>query len=203
MPLTAAAGSTCDISPLLRFSFYQPVYYKRDDSSFPSDTTEEHGRFVGTSENLGHDMTFKILTSDTNKVLHRSNVRPADDPVSANLRAEPLVVPKVAKSLSDNVDESNFEEPPLIDEDSNNPLPQSELRNSTPIIDPSDLVGRSFLRTEEDGQRLRVKIVKAIETHEDELDKNSARREFSCSTKDDQVEEILTCNEILELIEYQ
>ena len=54
-----------------------------------------------------------------------------------------------------------------------------------PIIDPSDLVGRSFLRTEEDGQRLRVKIVKAIETYEDELRKNSARREFICSAKED------------------
>ena len=72
-----------------------------------------------------------------------------------------------------------------------------------PIIDPSDLVGRSFLHTEEDGQRLRVKMVKAIETYEDELNKNSARREFICSTKEDQVEEILTYNEILELIEQQ
>ena len=72
-----------------------------------------------------------------------------------------------------------------------------------PIIDPSDLVGRSFLQTEEDGQRLRVKIVKAIEIYEDELNKNSARREFICSTKEDQVEEILTYNEILDLLEDQ
>ena len=49
-----------------------------------------------------------------------------------------------------------------------------------PIIDPSDLVRRSFLRTEDDGQRLWVKIVKAIETYEDELNKNSARREIIC-----------------------
>ena len=70
-----------------------------------------------------------------------------------------------------------------------------------PIIDPSDLVGRSFLCTEEDGQRLRIKIVKAIETYEDESHKNSARQVFACSTKEDQVEEILACNEILELLE--
>lgn len=148
-------------------------------------------------------MTFKILTSDTNKVSHCSNVRPADDPISANSRAESLAVPKVVKSLSDDVDNSTFEEPPLIEEDNTNPLPPPLLRHSTPIIDPSDLVGRSFLRTEEDGQRLCVKIVKVIETHEDELDKNSACGEFICSTNDDQVEEILTCNEILELIEDQ
>ena len=143
-------------------------------------------------------MTFKILTSNANKVLHCSNARPADDLASVNLRAEPLAVLKIVKSLSDDVNESIFEELPLTDDDS--PLP---LCKSVPIIDPLDLVGRSFLPTEEDGQRLHVKIVKAIETHDDELDKNSARREFICSTKDDQVEEILTCNEILELIEDQ
>ena len=33
------------------------------------------------------------------------------------------------------------------------------------------------------------------------MHKNSARREFICSTKEDQVEEILTYNEILELLE--
>ena len=204
MPLNAAAGSACDISPLLRFSFYQPVCYKQDDSNFPSDSTEAYGHFTGIAENAGHDMTFKVLTDDTNKVLHRSNVRPADDPASANLKIEPLTVPKVVKSLTDDISDSVFEEPLLIDEDtdaSHTSSTPSDAHKSMPIIDPSDLVGRSFLRTEEDGQRLRVKIVKAIETYEDELHKNSARREFICSTKEDQVEEILTYNEILDLLE--
>ena len=84
VPLNAAAGSTCDISPLLRFSFYQPVCYKQDDSNFPSDSAEAYGRFVGIAENVGHDMTFKVLTDNTNKILHLSNVRSADDPASAN-----------------------------------------------------------------------------------------------------------------------
>ena len=158
MPLTAAAGSTCDISPLPRFSFYQPVHYKCDDSSFPSDTTEEHGQLVGVSDKADYNKTFKILTSDTNKILHRSRARPADDLVSMNLRAEPLAVPKVVKSLSDDVGISIFEEPPLIDKESDNPLPQPKLHHPTPNIDPSDLVGRSFLHPEEDGQCLRVKI---------------------------------------------
>ena len=203
VPSTTATGSTCDISPLLRFSFYQPVYCKRDDSSFPSDATEEHGRFAGILENAGNDMTFEILTSNTNIVSHHSNGRSVDNPVSVNLRAEPLAAPKVVKSLSDDVDNPTFEEPPLIKEDSASPLPLPPLCHSTPIINPSDLVGRSFLCIEGDGQRLRVKIVKAIETHEDELDKNSACREFICSTDDDQVEEIFTCNEIIKLIEDQ
>ena len=50
-----------------------------DDSYFPSDSTESQGLFVGVSENAGHTMIFKILTPDTNKILHTSNVRAADN----------------------------------------------------------------------------------------------------------------------------
>ena len=48
----------------------------RDDSDFHSDSIELQGHFVGISEIVGHAMTFKMLTGDTNKILHRSNVRP-------------------------------------------------------------------------------------------------------------------------------
>ena len=55
------------------------MYYKHDDSDFPSETTEGHGHFVGISEHVGNTMTFKILTSDTNKIIHRSSVRSAEN----------------------------------------------------------------------------------------------------------------------------
>ena len=153
------------------------------------------------SEHVCHAMTFKILTSDTNKTLHGSNVHPADDTSSLNLRAESLTVPQVVKSLNDDISDSTFDVPSLVNEDNEELPPEPTSRKHMPIIDPSDLVGRSFLRTEEHGQRLRVKIVKAIEAHEDELDKNSDHRQFIISTKDEQVEEILTYKEILELTE--
>ena len=54
VPMNLATGSTCDISPLLRFRFWQPVCYMHDDSDFPGDSPEERGRFVGTSESVGH-----------------------------------------------------------------------------------------------------------------------------------------------------
>ncbi len=54
--------------------FWEPVYYKLDDNRFPSKSKEQLGRFVGISEHVGHAMTFKILTNDTNKVIHRSRV---------------------------------------------------------------------------------------------------------------------------------
>ena len=82
LPLTAAAGSTRDISPLLGFSFFRPIYYKIDGSDFPSDTIEEHGYFVSIAESVGHAMTFKILTSNTDEILCRSNMCPANNPTS-------------------------------------------------------------------------------------------------------------------------
>ena len=43
IPMNAAIGSTCDISPLLSFRFWQPIYYIHDDSYFPKDSTKERG----------------------------------------------------------------------------------------------------------------------------------------------------------------
>jgi hypothetical protein len=50
-------GSTPDISPLLSFQWWEPVYFKLDDASFPSDSRERRGHFVGISEHVGHAMT--------------------------------------------------------------------------------------------------------------------------------------------------
>ena len=49
-----------------------------EESDFPSETTEEHGHFVGLSGNVVNILKFKILTSDTNKIIHRSSVRSAE-----------------------------------------------------------------------------------------------------------------------------
>ena len=74
VPLTVLTGQMMDISPLLRFEWYEPVFYSNEDSGFPSESGEKLGRFVGIEENVGHVMTFKILTEDTNKVINRSAV---------------------------------------------------------------------------------------------------------------------------------
>jgi hypothetical protein len=54
--------------------------YKFDNSDFPSDSREKRGHFIGISESVGHAMTFKILTDNTLKVIHWSNVRLALNP---------------------------------------------------------------------------------------------------------------------------
>ena len=62
-----------------------------DDSNFPSDSTEERERFASISESNGHQITFKILSGKSSKIIHCSNVRPADDPLEKNILLEPLV----------------------------------------------------------------------------------------------------------------
>ena len=99
MPINAATGSTCDISPLLRFYFWQPVYFNAEDAGFLNASTEIKGRFVGTSKNAGHAMTFKVFIPATSKVIDRSNIQAADEPDLLNLRANCLTAPEVVTSL--------------------------------------------------------------------------------------------------------
>ena len=74
VPLHLGTGTTNDMSPLLCFKFYEPVYYHMDDMPFPSICKECHGYWVGVSENVGNFMTFKVLTNDTLKIIHHSNI---------------------------------------------------------------------------------------------------------------------------------
>ena len=68
-------GSTPDISVLLRFIFYEPVYCAIHDDE--PDEGEKLGRFVGIAEGVGHNMTFLTLTEEQ-KVISRSLVRTAN-----------------------------------------------------------------------------------------------------------------------------
>jgi hypothetical protein len=78
-------STTNDISQLLYFSFFEPVYYQDGDTPFPSASKECRSRWVGISENVGNFMTFKILTNDTHKVIYHSNLHLARDPNARNL----------------------------------------------------------------------------------------------------------------------
>ena len=89
-PLEVLTGNTPDISQLLQFQFYEPVYYATaaallyaDKPKFPSETCEGSGRIVGFGENVGDAFTYKILTDDTNVVIYRSAVRSAMSPMTA------------------------------------------------------------------------------------------------------------------------
>ena len=54
-PVQALEGTTPDISFMLHFSFYEPVYYRIDSSepdlNFPSSSNEKKGYWVGFADN--------------------------------------------------------------------------------------------------------------------------------------------------------
>jgi hypothetical protein len=89
-PPRQAYGTDNDISPMLYFSFYEPVYYLVDETTFPSKSKERCRRWVGVSENVGHFMTYKILMDDTRRTIHRSNICSVADPNVRNLHLDPL-----------------------------------------------------------------------------------------------------------------
>ena len=69
----ALEGTTPDISFLLHFSFYEPVYYRinssEPDFNFPSSSNEKKGYWVGFADNQGDSLTWRILPEDTQKII--------------------------------------------------------------------------------------------------------------------------------------
>ena len=61
-----------------------------------------------------------------------------------------------------------------------------------PMLDPSNLFGRTFLIPLGDGQRLRARIFKSIDEYEGDLQRDSSRMKFICYKKDDTVEDLFT-----------
>jgi hypothetical protein len=69
-------------------------------------------------------------------------------------------------------------------------------------INPKDLIGRTFLMdSEEDGQRFRARVVRAVVDKEEELKKGLEYMKFICEVLHSTVDEILTYNDILDHIE--
>ena len=189
VPLTHLTGVTVDISPLLRFHFWEKVYYKAVDTCFPSESTEATGYIVGISEHCGPALTWKILTANTNKVIYRSQVRSCsdDDP---NIRAD-MFGGEDTDPIHDPIIKSRHE---LSGE-------EAKQVTTSPVFNPEDLIGRSFLMDQqEDGQRFRARIVKLLEDHESSIEENPTRIKFLCSLNNDQAEEIITYNKLLEYI---
>jgi hypothetical protein len=70
-----------------------------------------------------------------------------------------------------------------------------------PFVDTSDLIGRTFLTEQDDGQKHRVQIVVAIEEHDATVENNLDQMHFVCSVNDDKYEEIMIYNQIMNHIE--
>jgi hypothetical protein len=154
-PLCQAYGTDNDISPMLYFLFYEPVYYLVDETTFPSESKELHGQWVGVRENVGHFMTYKILTDNTHRIIHRSNIRSAarNDKPTEVIRSL-----RKASPASDHGEDFSLHSMEPTDENPGCP----STGDDTVIVDPQELLGC----TQEDGQRFRAHIVECISDHE-------------------------------------
>ena len=112
-PYTFATGRANDISCITAFQFNEPVYCLQDQyqQNFPSESKEIRGRWVGISEHVGAPMTWKILTDKTQKIIFRSKIRSALDPMSRNLCIDPLSASDYRKLTA----------PPAIDDSPTSP----------------------------------------------------------------------------------
>ena len=208
-PVQALEGTTPDISFLLHFSFFEPVYYRIDSSepdlNFPSSSNEKKGYWVGFADNQGDSLTWRILTEDTQKIIIRSGVRSALRTTTNQRLASPsgegttlpFPIPYSQSQNSlplDPLDAStpNFEHfvKSQTGEDEDNPIPMAN-------IDIPNLLGRSFLLPPEDnGERHMAKVID-IDDHGQTLEDIK----FKLKINKDQAEEIMSYNQLMDYIQ--
>ena len=91
-------GETPDISPFLQFQFYEKVLYRDSAEKFP-ETEEKAGYWLGVTKNVGHKLTYKILTNDTRQIIERSVVRSASEGLKPNktVKFDPEMDPRTVR----------------------------------------------------------------------------------------------------------
>ena len=157
-PLEVATGQKADVSALLQFRWWEPVYYLADARTYPSESREKLGRWVGVAENQGDALTYLVLDDTSGKVIVRSNVRSALNEGHPNLRAETPAGP------SPDYGEVNPTSKPILlsaaDIPENGEPPRWVNRSDLklPKFTPDELMGLTFIRETSDGQKVRAKI---------------------------------------------
>ena len=193
-PLQALAGQVPDISHFLHFSFWEPIYYKVDESGpdhrFPSQSNEKRGHWVGFAENKGDQLNWKILTDDTNTIIIRSAVRSATK-TSPNLRLDPPQGEDQPQDLTSDVFVYGRPKP----DGSDNTPPMS-------IINFDDLLGRTFLLPmDENGERKRATISEHVkDLYQQQVSREDQLR-FKLKIDGDQLDDLISYNQLMEYLE--
>jgi hypothetical protein len=199
-PIEAATGVTPDISAMLQMPYRTEVYFLKVEADYPSDSTEELGWFVGFSENVGHDYTFKVLTKETRKVLHRSRLRIAHKLPNKRL---PELGPQQEHPKGELAEKQLLEDSEVL-KDRNIRWGNGGHLKGTPLstLTLEDLKGRSYLRPiEADGSRARAEI---LDAHAVEMDKLRGEPERIClryKIGEEEEEELIAYNHFLEFVE--
>ena len=134
-PLQALTGQVPEMSFLLHFTFWEPVYYKVDQSEpgshLSSHSNEKHDHWIGFAGETRDQFTWKILIDDTQKIFIQSSVCCATR-TSTNKR---LALPHEEGQMTDITSNS------FVD-DATSPHEESGLLST---LNFDDLLGRTFL----------------------------------------------------------
>ena len=213
IPSLVLIGITPDISIILLFTFYQPVFYATYDQHFPSESEERAGYWVGFGEHCGDAMTHKILDHDTQKIIYRSAVRPKKSS-TPNHRLAPHGG-EVSASSDPSEDKissgSPLGSPEGYSQEQKAPTVFIRSRHEEnpsgskpmPTFDPSDLIGSTFLlRPKENGERHRAKVTRQVV---EIIDQDNGQRveniNYILDIGNGKVEELISYNQLLEHLE--
>ena len=197
IPAEVISGCLQDVSKFMHFHFWQEVFVE----SHKKGKREELAWWVFPALNVGDELTYWVLLHDTEELVARSNVRAAKDPLYPNLRERPktddLGIKKFAPVETDMTDESGekSESGPLY-----NLQDQFDVPIHLPRFSPDELLGLTYLHDTADGQRVRAKIVKKI------MDQDAANHErikMLVSYDDGKIEEIMSYNQLCDLVAEQ
>jgi hypothetical protein len=209
-PIEVLTGQTPDISPILQYRFFEDVYYRNyyAPNTIGGDN-ERAAWFVGFAENVGHSMTYRVLSKETMELLSVSSLRRAAE--GRNLRADDrarlallgrgldLNGMKLQQDADGNyvsLDNPEFAFVPSTVENDGRP---------PPILDPASLIGRTFLFPEtEDGSRDRATITGWVDPPiGNELLDHPDVMLLRCKVKrgDTSWEDLVAYNEVLRLLE--
>ena len=216
-PIETLTGNTPDISPIMQHQFFEEVCFSNVEASNTLGTEDEQaGWFVGISENVGHSMTFLVMSKETLKVIHRASLRRAAD--ARNVRADeranialaakgyaPNGLPLGATVVDEHGEQCVFDQA-LFDLRGSK---RDEANAQMPDVDPEELIGRSYLKfTENDnGERHRGTILEVLKPDPGDNDYLShpdvLKLRCKVNTGEKSYEEIVAYNEIMNLLEKQ
>jgi hypothetical protein len=103
-PIEWLLGFTPDISVLLAFIFWEPVYYKEVEPSFTT-TPEKFGRFAGISAGIGHLMTF-IIYIQSGDLIHQSSFRIRVEDLDSNMN---YTIPETRAAIEERIPEESIQ----------------------------------------------------------------------------------------------
>ncbi len=195
IPLLVLSGITPDISILLLYTFYQPVYYATHNQSFPSQSEERAAYWVGFGEHCGDAMTHKLLDKESQKIIYRSAVRPKlPDTPNKRLALDGGELPTSSPP-------KNIKDTPVFVKSRQDADPST--CKPMPTFDPKDLIGRIFLMPpEQNGDRYRAKVTQqVIEKIEKENGNRVEQINFILDIGEGKTQELITYNELVDFLE--